>query len=65
MPYPQQFDTAPQLNAEFIQEFPPIDRVVAVGEAAAGQQFIADMFYQMYWARPMPMYSVPGLVDHF
>lgn len=61
----QEFATRPVLNAAFISENPPLDRVIAVGAEADGQQLIADMFYQMFWARPMPMYSVPGLVDHF
>ena len=38
---------------------------VAVGAAANGQQFIFDSFFDVKKARPMPMYSVPGLIDHF
>jgi hypothetical protein len=53
------------LNSTFIQENPPVDRVVAVGAAANGQQFIFDSFFACRTARPMPLYSVPGLIDHF
>jgi hypothetical protein len=42
-----------------------VSRVVAVGASANGQQFIFDSFFDVKKARPMPMYSVPGLIDHF
>ena len=61
----QKFTTTPTLNNSFIQDTPPVSRVVAVGSAANGQQFIFDSFFDCKKARPMPMYSVPGLIDHF
>lgn len=61
----QEFDGLPQLNTEFIEENPPIERVLAVGEAAGGQQFISDWLFKSVVARPIPMFSVPGLIDHF
>lgn len=61
----QNFGTLPTLNDQFIQDQPPVDRVVAVGEAANGQQFLLDAFFDVKQARPMPLYSVPGLIDHF
>jgi hypothetical protein len=61
----QKFTTTPTLNTTFIQDTPPVSRVVAVGAAANGQQFIFDSFFDCKKARPMPMYSVPGLIDHF
>lgn len=61
----QKFTSLPTLNTTFIQDTPPVSRVVAVGAAANGQQFIFDSFFNSTWARPMPMYSVPGLIDHF
>lgn len=27
-------------------------------------QFKADMYFNAIWTRPMPLYSIPGLVDH-
>lgn len=63
--YAQKFTSLPTLNATFIQETPPIDRTTAVGAAANGQQFLMDAFFDCKMARPMPMYSVPGLIDHF
>ena len=63
--YAQKFTSLPTLNATFIQETPPIERTTAVGPAANGQQFLMDAFFDCKMARPMPMYSVPGLIDHF
>lgn len=58
----QDFDDAPVLGQEFIEESAPIDRVVAVtGE----HEIIADMYFDMVCTRVMPMYSIPGLIDHF
>ncbi|AXH74075.1 MAG: major capsid protein [Microviridae sp.] len=61
----QRFTSLPTLNSTFISESPPLSRVLAVGAAASGQQLIGDFLYDMRWVRPMPMYSVPGLIDHF
>jgi hypothetical protein len=61
----QKFTALPTLGDTFIQENPPVSRVVAVGAAANGQQFLFDSFFDMKVARPMPLYSVPGLIDHF
>jgi len=63
--YAQKFTSLPTLNSTFIQETPPVDRTTAVGSAANGQQFLLDAFFDCKMARPMPMYSVPGLIDHF
>jgi len=61
----QKFTSLPTLSENFIQEVPPVSRVVAVGAGANGQQFIFDSFFHIRAARPLPMYSVPGLIDHF
>lgn len=58
----QDFTTRPALNASFIQENPPFERVIAV---PSEPQFIADFHFNMRCVRPMPVYGVPGLVDHF
>lgn len=63
--YAQRFTTLPTLNDTFIQEAPPLSRNLAVGAAANGQQLLVDAFFNIQAARPMPMYSVPGLIDHF
>uniref|UniRef100_UPI0040473755 major capsid protein n=2 Tax=Pseudomonadota TaxID=1224 RepID=UPI0040473755 len=61
----QNFGTLPTLNDTFISDTPPVDRIVAIGEEANGQQFLFDAFFDVKQARPMPLYSVPGLIDHF
>lgn len=61
----QRFTSQPALNQAFIQEDPPLARILAVGAAANGAQFIFDSFFDIRAARPMPLYSVPGLIDHF
>ena len=61
----EKFTSVPTLSSSFIVSNPPVARVVAVGAAANGQQFIFDSFFDVKKARPMPMYSVPGLIDHF
>jgi hypothetical protein len=61
----QEFGTLPALNDEFIEDTPPVERIIAIGDAANGKQFLFDAFFNIRQARPMPLYSVPGLIDHF
>ena len=63
--YAQKFTSLPTLNSTFIEDTPPLARNLAVGSAANGQQFLLDAFFSINAARPLPMYSVPGLIDHF
>ena len=63
--YAQKFTSLPTLNSTFIQDTPPLSRNLAVGTAANGQQLLLDAFFHINAARPLPMYSVPGLIDHF
>lgn len=58
----QKFDSLPTLNTTFIEENPPLARVLAVQNEP---QFVFDSFLGLKSARPMPTYSVPGLMDHF
>jgi hypothetical protein len=58
----QEFASLPTLSATFIEENPPIDRVVAVNTEP---EFLFDAYIKARTARPMPMYSVPGMLDHF
>lgn len=58
----QEFANLPALNASFIEDNPPIDRIVAVPDEP---HFLLDVWFKMKTTRPMPVYSVPGLVDHF
>jgi len=58
----QDFTSLPALNASFIEENPPIDRVTAV---TSYPNMLGDFYFKLKCARPMPTYSVPGLIDHF
>jgi len=58
----QDFSAVPVLNASFIEENPPIDRVVAL---PTEPDLLFDWYFDMKCTRPMPTYSVPGLIDHF
>ena len=58
----QKFTTLPKLNSDFIEENPPISRVVAVQNEP---HFIGDFYFDLKCIRPMPLYGVPGLIDHF
>lgn len=65
--YAQKFTSLPTLAATFIEDGSQavVSRTTAVGAAANGQQFLCDMVFTNHAARPMPMYSVPSLIDHF
>ena len=58
----QDFASLPALNAAFIEDRPPIERVLAVTNEP---QFILDTYSRLRCARPMPVFGVPGLIDHF
>ena len=58
----QKFDELPTLSDAFIRENPPMSRVLAVQDAP---QFILDSYFDLSCVRPMPLYCVPGLVNHF
>ena len=50
------------LNAAFIEENPPVDRVIAV---PSEPHFLYDSYISLKCARPMPVFGTPGFVDHF
>lgn len=58
----QNFGSLPLLNSTFIQSTTPVDRVVAV---PSEPDLILDCYFNLRCARPMPVYGVPGLIDHF
>lgn len=62
----QKFTALPTLNETFILEATDavVRRAVALGAAVNGAQFLMDAFFDVNAVRPMPMYGVPGLVDH-
>lgn len=59
------YETQPVLSQDWIEEdIAPIDRAIAVTSDAA-DQFLFDVLIDNEATRPMPLYSIPGLVDHF
>jgi hypothetical protein len=57
----QDFAALPTLAATFIQETPPVSRVLAVATSANSPEILMDSYIKLHCARPMPMYGVPGL----
>jgi hypothetical protein len=58
------YSALPRLSAEWIQEdAKTVDRVLAVQSSVSNQLF-ADLYVKNICTRPMPMYSIPGLIDH-
>lgn len=53
-----EFTSRPLLNEVFIEDHPPIDRIVAV---TAEPEFLFDAYFSYKCARPMPAFAVPGL----
>ena len=60
----EDFATQPSLDKAFIESnsATPIDRAISV---PTQPQFILDVYFDMKCARPMPLYGVPGNLDHF
>lgn len=54
------FSSLPALNATFIEDNPPIERVVAIEDEP---EFQLDAYFDYKCARPMPVFSVPGIGD--
>lgn len=59
----QRFVAQPVLDSTFIQESPPLARILAT--ASTGKELLLDCFFDNEAVRPLPAYSVPGFVDHF
>lgn len=57
----QKFTALPTLDSTFIEENPPIDRCIAV---PSEPHFISDLLIENISTRILPVYSVPGLIDH-
>ena len=58
------YESLPYLSEDWIQEPKEnVDRTIAVTSAIT-HQFIADFYFKQYFTRAMPIYSIPGLIDH-
>lgn len=58
------YTDVPTLSDAWIREDKTnVDRVLAV-TSQVSPQFWADFYFDTRWTRPMPVYSIPGLIDH-
>lgn len=58
------YDELPKLSDAWIREDAvTVDRVIAVSSRVSDQLF-ADIYIKNRTTRPMPLYSIPGLIDH-
>lgn len=58
------YNSAPSLSHEWAMEDKTnVDRTLAVTSEVSNQVLI-DMWFKNLATRPMPLYSVPGLIDH-
>lgn len=58
------YSSVPGLNQNFLEEKPDfLDRALSV-QSSVMHQFIYDVYFKAKYARVMPLYSVPGLIDH-
>lgn len=63
--YGDNYSSTPALSQEWMKEgSAEIARTLAVENKVNEPQFIADFLVKNTTVRPMPMYSVPGLIDH-
>lgn len=60
----QEFSTPPTLGQTFIEDSPPMSRVLAAG-AATGQQYLADILIRREAVRPVPMFGTPAAIGRF
>lgn len=62
--YADYYEALPKLSAEWIEEtYKNVDRTLAV-QSTLEDQYIADFWFKCKCTRPMPIYSIPGLIDH-
>lgn len=62
--YADYYEELPKLSAEWVQEtYKNVDRTLAV-QSTLEDQYIADFWFKCTCTRPMPIYSIPGLIDH-
>jgi len=61
----QEFSAAPTLSNSFIEEDAPVSRVLAAGELAEHQQYLADLLITRSAVRPIPTFGTPVLLGRF
>ena len=65
MHYGDDYSQAPNLSSTWIDETEAnIDRTIAV-QSSTSNQFFADFYFDATYVRPMPIYSIPAMLNHF
>ena len=65
MHYADDYSQAPNLSSAWIDETEAnIDRTIAV-QSNTSNQFFADFYFDATYVRPMPIYSIPAMLNHF
>ena len=63
--YADDYSSLPTLSEDWIiADKSNIDRTLAVSSAVSNQ-FFGDFSFSCIYVRPMPVYSIPGLIDHY
>ena len=63
--YGDNYTSKPYLSAGWSEETPNnMDRTLAV-QSKTADQFLAEFYFKITATRPMPIYGVPGMMDHF
>lgn len=57
----QDFASRPTLSDTFIQDSPPVSRIVGITPSVSTPAFLYDAFFEGSMTRVMPAYGVPGL----
>lgn len=60
--YADDYASKPSLGSEWIDE--PSDNMARTLAVQDEDQLFGDFYFGAIWTRPMPMYSIPGLIDH-
>lgn len=62
--FAEEYEDAPFASDIFMRQSKlPVDRTLAV-QSTLANQIIADFWFRNKTTRPMPLYSIPGLIDH-
>ena len=60
--YGDDYSSRPTLGTDWIDE--PTENMARTLAIQNHDQLFADLYFGAIWTRPMPLYSIPGLIDH-
>lgn len=60
--YADDYNSLPTLSSDWIDE--PTENVARTLAVQSHDQFMGDFYFAPVYTLPMPLYSVPGLIDH-